>query len=219
MEKPVAHLFKLEVSNHDIEVFHQAGVNNLSTSYQNEDGTLAMYASKITENPNQFIVFEVYKDEYAYQQHLNSSQYQEFTNQVGTKLTQQKAFEVEPIFLKEKLASSKWIGAEHFCLKFAQILVKENEELNFKESVLKNMKASIIAEDDVLAMYALQDRNNSQRFYFYEVYNDEKAYNIHCNTSHFKTYINEIEGALVNKVLVDLQNDVMVTKGSLTYLQ
>ena len=57
-----------------------------------------MYASKITENPNQFIVFEVYKDEYAYQQHLNSSQYQEFTNQVGTKLTQQKAFEVEPIF-------------------------------------------------------------------------------------------------------------------------
>ena len=29
--KPVAHLFKLEVSNHDIEVFHQAGVNNLST--------------------------------------------------------------------------------------------------------------------------------------------------------------------------------------------
>ena len=36
------------------------------------------------------------------------------------------------------------------------------------------MKASIIAEDDVLAMYALQDRNNSQRFYFYEVYNDEK---------------------------------------------
>ena len=59
--KPVAHLFKLEVSNHDIEVFHQAGVNNLSTSYQNEDGTLAMYASKITENPNQFIVLRYIK--------------------------------------------------------------------------------------------------------------------------------------------------------------
>ena len=82
---------------------------------------------------------------------------------------------------------------------------------------MKNMKASMANEEGVLAMYALQDKQNKYQWYFYEVYNNDDAYTTHCNTSHFKTYINETTDMLKEKLLLDLKNDVMVTQGQLRF--
>ncbi|BAQ24480.1 putative quinol monooxygenase [Streptococcus troglodytae] len=217
MKKPVVHLFHLGVDQANLATFHQAGVHNLTTSYQKEAGTLAMYASSLKDNPTEFIVFEVYADEEAYQIHRNSSQYQAYIRQVGAQLTKRDAYETHAMFLKEKLPSGQWIGSQYYFLKFAQIEVKEDAQTAFEKSVLTNMRVSMAEEAGILAMYALKDSKNPNTYYFYEVYESAAAYALHRETAHFQTYIAETNDLLLNKRLLDLENDIAVTKGGLAY--
>ena len=60
MSKPVVHLFHLGIDEKNRDIFYQVGVKNFRTSYEEEGGTLAMYASSLRENPLEYKVFEVY---------------------------------------------------------------------------------------------------------------------------------------------------------------
>lgn len=214
MSNHVAHLFRLGIDSQDASTFHEAGVYNLTTSHENEAGTLAMFSSQI-KGTDDYIVFEIYQDEEAYQIHRQSPQFKHYVENAGSKLVSRHAFEVTPAFLQEKLPSGQWIGSEHFFPKFAQVTVKADGQSAFEESVLKNMTTSLDQEAGVLAMYALKDVDNPSVWYFYEVYASEAAYAEHRDTAHFMTYIAETKDLLLDKVLLDLTNDVMVTKGEL----
>lgn len=217
MTKPIVHLFKLGIEASNEHILHNAGVHNLTTSYENETGTLAMYSSRLKGNPGEFIVLEVYEDTEAYQTHIHSSQYQYFVDQVGNYLTKRNQYEVEPLFLKEKLSSQQCVELNQYLLKFAQIEVEEDQQAIFEESVLANMKASMREEEGVLAIYALRDVNQPYKYYFYEVYQNEQAYESHCETAHFKKYIQQTKDILNEKELYNLENDVFVTQGSLRF--
>ncbi len=49
MSKPVVHLFHLGVDEKNRDSFYQVGMENFQTSYEEEAGTLAMYASSLRE--------------------------------------------------------------------------------------------------------------------------------------------------------------------------
>lgn len=215
--KPVVHLFHLGVSLENRSVFHEAGVFNLIRSQKNEPETLAMYASQVKNSPTEFIVFEVYANEEAYQTHRDSPQYQAYVEKVGSKLTKRESFEVEPVFMQERIGPGEWVGEEYFYLKFAQVETKVGSEKAFETSVLTSMKTSLAVEEGLLAMYAMRECESPNRWYFYEVYANERAYQLHRETSHFKTYLAETEALLLDKQLEDLVNDVAVTKGSLNF--
>ncbi|HFI0902881.1 putative quinol monooxygenase [Streptococcus suis] len=119
MSKPVVHLFHLGVDEKNRDSFYQVGVKNFQTSYKEEAGTLAMYASSLRENQLEYKVFEIYADKAAYQTHVNSPHFKVYVDQVGSKLTKREVFEVEALFLEEKLPSGVWLGPEHHFLKFA----------------------------------------------------------------------------------------------------
>lgn len=133
MSKPVVHLFHLGIDEKNRDTFYQVGVENFRTSYEEEGGTLAMYASSLRENPLEYKVFEVYADKTAYQTHVNSPYFKAYVEQVGSKLTKREVFEVDPLFLEEKLPSGMWLGVEHHFLKFAQIQVKGGVRKPLKE--------------------------------------------------------------------------------------
>ncbi len=132
-------------------------------------------------------------------------------------LTKQVKYEVEPLFLKEKLSSQQCIEPNQYLLKFAQIEIKEDQQDTFEERVLMNMKASMSEEEDVLAMYALRDVHQHNKYYFYEVYQNEQAYEAHCETTHFKNYIRQTKDILNDKKLYNLENDVFITQGNLRF--
>ncbi|MGM5693909.1 putative quinol monooxygenase [Streptococcus suis] len=217
MSKPVVHLFHLGIDEKNRDSFYQVGMENFQTSYEEEAGTLAMYASSLRENPLEYKVFEVYADEAAYQSHRNSSHYQSYVEQVGSKLTKREVFEVEALFLEEKLPSGVWLGAENHFLKFAQIQVREEKQGVFEKSVLLNMQSSMQEEQGVLAMYALKDGENPAIYYFFEVYASASAYEAHRLTQHFQTYLSETKDVVKEKILVDLENSIAVSKGDLIY--
>ncbi|MCT1926670.1 putative quinol monooxygenase [Staphylococcus pasteuri] len=217
MTKPIVHLFKLGIEESNRHIFHQAGVHNLTTSYKNEVGTLAMYSSRLKSNLGEYLVLEIYEDTEAYQTHVNSNQYKYFIDHVGNHLIKQVKYEVEPLFLKEKLSSQQCVEPNQYLLKFAQIEIEEDQQNTFENSVLTNMEASMSEEEDVLAMYALRDVNQHNKYYFYEVYQNEQAYEAHCETEHFKKYIQQTKDILNDKKLYNLENDVFITQGNLRF--
>ncbi|MGQ7484354.1 putative quinol monooxygenase [Streptococcus suis] len=217
MSKPVVHLFHLGVDEKNRDSFYQVGVKNFQTSYEEEAGTLAMYASSLKGNSLEYKVFEVYADEEAYQKHRNSPHFKAYVEQVGSKLTKREVFEVEALFLEEKLPSGVWLGPEDHVLKFAQVQVEAGSEKSFERSVLLNMQTSIKEEAGVLAMYAVKDCQQSNRYYFYEVYASEKAYEDHRLTPHFQRYISETQDLVEEKNLQDLENSIAISKGQLAF--
>ena len=217
MSKPVVHLFHLGIDEKNRDTFYQVGVENFRNSYEEEGGTLAMYASSLRENPLEYKVFEVYADETAYQAHLNSPHFQAYVEQVGYQLTKREVFEVEALFLEEKLPSDVWLGVEHHFLKFAQIQVKEGCQETFERSVLLNMRTSLKEEKGVLAMYAVKDCQQPNHYYFYEVYASAKAYEDHRLRPHFQRYISETQDMVDEKILLDLENSIAISKGQLAF--
>lgn len=217
MSKLAVHLFHLGIDEKNRDTFYQVGVENFRTSYEEEGGTLAMYACSLRENPLEYKVFEVYADETAYQRHRNSSHFKAYVEQVGSKLTKREVFEVEALFLEEKLPSGMWLGVEHHFLKFAQIQVKEGCQETFERSVLLNMRTSLKEEKGVLAMYAVKDHQQPNRYYFYEVYASAKAYEEHRLRPHFKRYLSETQDLVEEKILLDLENSIAVSKGQLAF--
>ncbi|HEM6146403.1 TPA: antibiotic biosynthesis monooxygenase [Streptococcus suis] len=217
MSKPVVHLFHLGVDEKNRDSFYQVGVKNFQTSYKEEAGTLAMYASSLRENQLEYKVFEIYADKAAYQTHVNSPHFKVYVEQVGSKLTKREVFEVEALFLEEKLPSGVWLGPEHHFLKFAQVQVEAGSEKSFERSVLLNMQTSINEEAGVLAMYAAKDSQQSNRYYFYEVYASAKAYEDHRLTPHFQRYISETQDLVEEKNLQDLENSIAISKGQLAF--
>ncbi|HEM3072701.1 putative quinol monooxygenase [Streptococcus suis] len=217
MSKPVVHLFHLGVDEKNRDSFYQVGMENFQTSYKEEAGTLAMYASSLRENQLEYKVFEIYADKAAYQTHVNSPHFKVYVDQVGSKLTKREVFEVEALFLEEKLPSGVWLGPEHHFLKFAQVQVREGSQEAFENSVLINMQTSIKEEVGVLAMYAVKDSQQSNRYYFYEVYASAKAYEDHRLTPHFQRYISETQDLVEEKNLQDLENSMAISKGQLAF--
>ena len=66
-------------------------------------------------------------------------------------------------------------------------------------------------------MYAVKDCQQSNRYYFYEVYESAKAYEDHRLSSHFKRYISETQDLVKEKILLDLENCIAISKGNLAF--
>ncbi|MFS1663525.1 putative quinol monooxygenase [Streptococcus sp. zg-JUN1979] len=216
-KRPIVHLFRLGVDETAKERFYQVGETNLRRSYADELGTLAMYVARVSQEPTDNIVFEVYQDTEAYELHRQSPQYKYYVQEVAHQLTKREVYEVEALFLSEKLPAGVWLGAGHYALKSAQIDVKKGQEDAFEESVLTNMKTSMSQEEGVLAMYATQDKTKAGRYYFVEVYEDALAYKRHRQTKHFATYLTATKDMLEDKQLLDLDNIVAISRGGLAF--
>lgn len=208
-------LFSIATEQEHQALLHEVGVYNLQTSHQKEPGTLAMFVAERKEQLGSYVVCEVYQDDDHYEIHRASEQFIRYSREAGTHLTERRAIPVEPIFLKEKLPSEIWIGAEYLELKFARVEVAEAGGSAFEESVLKNMKTSLDEEAGVLAYIAMRDAENPTVWYFFEVYASPEAYLAHRQTEHFQTYLAETQDLVVDKQLVDLINDASMSQGKL----
>lgn len=215
MTAPIIHLFRLTVADRDRARFGEIGLRNLTTSQEKEAGTLAMYASPVKGQESVSYVFEVYRSEEDYQIHRQSPQFQYFVTEGGPLLTDRQAYEVQPVFLQEKLPAGQWTQPDDFYLKLAQVDVKLEGLADFQAIVTEEMAASMEKEPGVLAMYAMTDADQPNRFYFFEVYADQAAYLSHRETPHFKAYIDGTADLVEDKQLYDLVNGTAVSQGAL----
>ena len=213
---PIFNIFELGVKEVEKNAYVAVGKNNITKSVFNDKGTLGMYLVQEKENPNMTYMFEVYEDEKSYQEHIKSEQYKEFLRQSPTILTNhKKKIQVMPEYMGDK----KFVQTRNTRVNYVTVDVKERFNDTFREIVLDEMKQSIKKEEGVYVIYAATAKENPNKWYFFEIYENEKAYQKHRKTAHFKKYIEQTENIIENKEFINIEGVILLNKGNLNYVK
>ena len=213
---PIFNIFELGVKEGKKNAYMTVGKNNITKSVLNDEGTLGMYLVQEKENPNMTYMFEVYEDEKSYQEHIKSEQYKEFLRQSPTILTNhKKKIQVMPEYMGDK----KFVQTRNTRVNYVTVDVKEGFNDAFREIVLDKMKQSIKKEEGVYVIYAATAKENPDKWYFFEICENEKAYQKHRKTAHFKKYIEQTENIIENKEFINIEGVILLNKGNLNYVK
>ena len=212
----IFNIFELGIKEGEKNAYVAVGKNNITKSVLNDKGTLGMYLVQEKENPNMTYMFEVYEDEKSYQEHIKSEQYKEFLRQSPTILTNhKKKIQVMPEYMGDK----KFVQTRNTRVNYVTVDVKEGFNDAFREIVLDEMKQSIKKEEGVYVIYAATAIGNPNKWYFFEIYENEKAYQKHRKTAHFKKYIEQTENIIENKEFINIEGIKLLNKGNLNYVK
>ena len=214
---PITRLFRLVCDEGQCDRFASVGEHNLLTSIDVEPGTLSMRASHLDSDPSVNYVFEIYRDEAAYEVHAASGQFLAFADFARTGLTDRAVYTCSPELLLEKEGGLKVTQDETICVRMARLVVPQEHGAAFREAVFANMRASVGEEEGVLSMYAVTLADDASVWYFWEVYASEEAYAVHRETDHFKAYIAATAELTTKRELTPLVADTLVNQGGLDW--
>jgi quinol monooxygenase YgiN len=101
-QKPYVRLAELEIDPAQMERFDAAIREGVTTAVRVEPGVLALYAVTEKDHPNRVRVFEMYKDEAAYQTHLQTPHFRKFRDTTDKMVKSRKLLDGVPIVLEAK---------------------------------------------------------------------------------------------------------------------
>lgn len=79
---------------------------------------------------------------------------------------------------------------------FVSINVKPEHVDGFRKASLAEAKGTISGEPGVFQFHMLDDKDNPNRFYFFEIFEDEAAIDAHWQTENFRTWWDRIQPML-----------------------
>ncbi|MGX2951345.1 antibiotic biosynthesis monooxygenase [Ursidibacter sp. B-7004-1] len=212
---PIFNIFELGIQAGQEALYDDVGTYNITTSLKNEAGTLAMYSVKRSDMPQMAYMFEMYADESAYQTHIQSEQYRYFLSRSPDILTQHKRkISVEPYFLADKTIGQTKDTINRFVI----LDIKPEYHQAFAQSLVKVMKSAIDNEDGVLAIYALKDKTDSNRWYLYEIYTNEQAYQALRQTAYFQKYLTQTAQMIEQRQAVAIVSSLLMNKGNMRFI-
>lgn len=93
------HMVKIEVLPEKLDIYKQYLRKLIYTSMDNPE-TLAIMATTEKENPNIFHILEIFTDEDAYNNYLNSNQFKEYHNNIQTLISKEVNIDNQPTTIK-----------------------------------------------------------------------------------------------------------------------
>lgn len=209
----VVNFFELTNAPGKFENFRRLGEENIVNSLEKERGTLAMMCVSRADDENSHFVFEIYADEAAYAQHRASAHFGRFLEGGAQILTDKKQIAVTSNFIGEsELIRSKILPASLFNL--VKISIAPQDAAKFSQIVNEEMRETIKKEPNVLAIYALNLKDEPNEWIFFEIYADEAAYEAHRQTPHFRAYIEQSKDMVVRKEFIKIKNLISLSKGA-----
>lgn len=214
--EPIFNIFELGVQADKVTTYKAVSNSTISQSISNEAGTLAMYSISKADNPELAYMIEVYADESAYQTHLQSPQYKDFIKQSPNILTaHKKRIELTPIYLGDK--AKPITLTEHIIVNFGTVTINTQDADAYRDIVMAEMIESVKVEDGVLAIYAGTVKDKPEQWYFFEVYTNEEALQLHRQTPHFKAYLQQTEGMLNDRNFLKVTPITLMNQGGLNF--
>ena len=211
---PIFNLFELGIQKEQTAAYDQIGENNIRTSLTKETGTLAMHSVKQKTNPQTAYMIEIYADDAAYQAHIQSPQYQKFREASPQILTDHKhKYNIEPQYLGDKKVEQN----KNTRTNFVSVTVKPEANEPFAKIVKAEMSEFIAKENGVRAIYAATDKDQPNKWYFFEIYDDDAAYQSHRDSPHFQKYLKETAELLQDKTFTEITPTLLQNQGGLEY--
>jgi quinol monooxygenase YgiN len=93
---------ELEIDPGELSEYRNALSVEIATSVREEAGVLNLYAVAVKGQPNQIRIFEVYKDQAAYESHLQSPHFKKYKEETHSMVKSLKLIETEPVMLASK---------------------------------------------------------------------------------------------------------------------
>jgi quinol monooxygenase YgiN len=102
MEHPLVRIAELEIDPNHLAVYRDALKDEIATSIRVEPGVLTLYAVAVKGQPNQIRIFETYRDQSAYEAHLQTPHFKKYKTETQSMVKSLKLIETEPILLGAK---------------------------------------------------------------------------------------------------------------------
>nr|WP_314739028.1 antibiotic biosynthesis monooxygenase [uncultured Haemophilus sp.] len=213
---PMMNIFELGVKPGAELQYDGVADQNIRASIQNEKGTLAMYSVKSKTDPNMAYMVEIYADQAAYEIHRDSPQYKAFLKASPEILTDhKKRIALDPQFLGDKKVQQ----TPEMRTNYVPVEVKPEYNEQFKAIIMAEMAQSLKVEEGVIAMYAATEKENPNKWIFFEIYANDAAYAHHRETPHFKDYIKQTGEMLKDKSYVEIRPEKLGNQGGLDFKQ
>lgn len=102
MKQPLVRIAELEIDPTQLSGYRDALKEEIATSIRVEPGVLTLYAVSVKDQPNQVRIFETYKDQGAYESHLQTPHFKKYKAETQGMVKSLKLIETEPILLGRK---------------------------------------------------------------------------------------------------------------------
>jgi len=102
MEQPLVHIAELEIDPGQVPAYRDALKEKIATSIRVEPGVLSLYAVSVKDQPSQVRIFETYKDQAAYESHLQTPHFKKYKAETQGMVKSLRLIEAEPILLGAK---------------------------------------------------------------------------------------------------------------------
>ena len=102
--KPVTviRIAELEIDPEQLVAYKRALSDEITSSVREEPGVVTLCAVSVKGQPNQVRIFETYKDQAAYEAHLQSPHFKKYKDTTQGMVRSLKLIETEPIMLAGK---------------------------------------------------------------------------------------------------------------------
>jgi quinol monooxygenase YgiN len=102
MKPPLVRIAEIEIDPGQLIEYRNSLSAEIATSIREEPGVLMLYAVSVKAQPTQVRIFETYKDQEAYESHLQSPHFKKYKDATHGMVKSLKLIETEPIMLAGK---------------------------------------------------------------------------------------------------------------------
>lgn len=216
---PIVGLYRFQVPNELQGAYNTVGVQNLTASMEKEPNTLSMNVAHVKGNPSESYVVEVYKDTAALETHRKSEHFQNYINEVGSKLTNRKLYDVHPLLLIEKKDALSIINDGKSIVTLTEFTVDGNEVDTVQKQYQLDIERAVRDDAGYKAGYVLRERNNKTHWYVIQIYSDQEALTKHVNSPGYRFMMSQIQGSLQGVTTKVLQGDILVNHGGQSFVR
>jgi len=102
MKQPLVRIAELEIDPGQLPAYLHELKEEIVASIRVEPGVLKLYAVSVKDQPNQIRILEMYKDQEAYESHLQTPHFKKYKAETQGMVKSLKLLEAEPILLGGK---------------------------------------------------------------------------------------------------------------------
>lgn len=193
--EPTFRLGELVIKSDQAEKFKVAADKNIKTSVSTEKDLLAMYAMPKEEQPNDFYVVEIYTRPEGKTFHNQTEQFNEFSSTAKQMIDKSQLFDVVPTFISESKEPFKLDG--NYVIRFQSLTADAKNFDKIKNVLEKYRSQKQLASQGVLAVYAINLKEDKGQWKIIEIYKDKPSFDKHHESSQYKAYRTELKPLLL----------------------
>jgi len=201
ISQPYIRLADLEVDNARLAEFQNAAAEHIAVAKRTEPGILAFHVAAEKGQPNRIRVFEMYANDAAYREHLQTPHFQTFVAATQSMIISRKLFDVLPVRLGERgtIPPSPVV-------RIAELEIEPTALSAYVAAVAEEIDESIRVEPGVAAIYSVALKEAPTHLRFFEIYADDVAYRQHIASPHFRKYVDTTKEMIAARRLLETES-------------